>query len=89
MKFEGVITYVGTVEKIGEKEILKQTIVLTEDSDKEYKASISLDVWGDKTEYSSKMKVGEKIAAEINSRAREYNGKYYNSLSMWKFEKLG
>jgi hypothetical protein len=88
MKFEGLVTYVGPVEKIGEKETLKQTIVLTEDSEKEYKGSISLDVWGEKTEYSSRMKLGDKIEAEINSKAREYNGKYYNSLSMWKFNKL-
>jgi LEA14-like dessication related protein len=88
MKFEGLVTYVGPVEKIGENETLKQTIVLTEDSDKEYKGAVALDVWKDKTEYSSSLKLGDKIEAEINSKASEYNGKYYNRLSMWKFNKV-
>jgi hypothetical protein len=35
------------------------------------------------------LNVGEDVIMYFNSRCREYNGKYYNSLSAWKVEVIG
>ena len=32
------------------------------------------------------LNVGDVVSVEVNLRGREYNGKYYTSLQMWKLE---
>ena len=86
MEFEGIITLIGKEETIGEKQLKKITFVLEEESDREYKASIAIDLFGERAELISNYKVGQKVKAALNFRAREYNGRWYNSVSAWKLE---
>lgn len=41
-----------------------------------------------KDEYIGKVKVGDTITAHLNSRVNEYNGRLFNSISVWKIDEL-
>ena len=81
MQFTWSITHVGKVETIGEKSIPKQTIVLEEVTDREYKGSIAVDFRGDKTSLLEWFNVWDEVTVYLNSRAREYNNRRYNGIS--------
>lgn len=87
MQYSGKVTYIGPVEEIGENKTPKITFVLTEITDREYPGSLAVDIWGDKTGLIDGVAEGDEITAFLNSRSREYNGRYYNSISAWRIEK--
>lgn len=89
MEFEGIITYLGNEEEIGQNNLRKVTFVLEEETDREYKASMAIDLFNDRIDMIKEYKQGDKIKASLNFRAREYNGRYFNSIGAWKIEKLG
>ena len=86
MQYEGVITHIGDVEEIGENKTAKKTIVLEENTDREYKGGLAFDLWGEKVSLIDGYNVGDVITVHLNTRAREYNGRWYNSISWWKIE---
>jgi hypothetical protein len=45
-----------------------------------------VDFWRDNTETIEAMSVGDEVTVYLNSRAREYNGRWYNSISGWRIE---
>lgn len=83
MDFTGKITFIGTEEKVGQNETPKLTFVVEEDG-KEYPSSVAVDLRKEKIEEIKKFKVGESIKISMNFRAREYNGRYFNSISAWR-----
>lgn len=91
MIFEGIITQLLAKETITtwwwDRE--KRTFVLEEISDREYKASIAVDVRWEKVMILDQFPVWTAVKVSMNSRAREYNGKRYNSISAWKIEAVG
>ncbi|NOZ44475.1 MAG: DUF3127 domain-containing protein [bacterium] len=87
MEFIGVITTIGKEEEVGSKGLKKLTFVVEENSDKEYKSSMAVDLFNDKIELIKEYKVGDVIKASLNFRAREYNGRWFNSISAWRIEK--
>ncbi len=86
MQFEGKITHILDVETIGENATPKQTVVLEEVTDREYPASITVDFRRDKVELLANISVGDVVKLWLNTRAREYNGKWYNSVSAWRMD---
>ncbi len=88
MIFEGIITQLLAKETIstGWWDREKRTFVIEEISDREYKGSIAVDVRGEKVMILDQFSVGTAVSVSMNSRAREYNGKRYNSISAWKIE---
>lgn len=74
------------VETIGENATPKQTIVMEEVTDREYPASITLDFRRDKVELLANVTVGTVVKVGLNTRAREYNGRWYNSISAWRMD---
>ena len=65
---------------------MKQTFVLEENSDKQYKDSMAIDLFGEKTWLIKNFKVWDSIKVWLNFRAREYNGRRFNSLWAWRVE---
>lgn len=71
----------------------KRTIVVTDDSQPYsndfvltlFKSGEHIDYAKDKFNYN----IGDKVEVEYNSRANEYQGKWYGDLSIWKIEKTG
>ncbi len=87
MEFEGIITMMGKEEAVGQNNLRKLTFVLEEDTDKEYKGSVAIDIFGDKVDIMKDFKQWEKVRASLNFRAREYNGKRYNGVSARRVDK--
>ncbi len=89
MEFEGIITFLGKEEEVGQNGLRKLTFVLEEETDREYKTSMAIDLFNDKIDMIKEYNQGDKIKVWLNFRAREYNGRWFNSIGAWKIEKLG
>lgn len=74
-------------ETVGQNNLRKLTFVLEEDTDKEYKGSIAIDIFGDKVDIMKDYKQGDKVKAGLNFRAREYNGRRFNGVSARRIDK--
>jgi len=90
MNYEGKIVNILAVETIatwwGDRQ--KQTIVLEENRDSEYKWWIVIDFRWEKVSLIAELKVGDLVNVWLNSKAREYNGRWYNAITGRKIEKL-
>lgn len=87
MKFKGKVTSVSQtitgISKAG-NQWRKQDIVITEET--QYPNSIVASVLKDK--YIDRVKIGDTITAHLNTQANEYNGRVYNSVTIWKIDEL-
>lgn len=45
-----------------------------------------IECFKEKIELVAGLKVGDTIKAYLNPRAKEYNGRWYNSVSCWKVD---
>jgi len=86
MEFIGKVLYKSGKEAIGAQGLEKQSIALEESSDKQYKDSIMVDFFGDKCGLIADFKPGDIVKILFNPRAKEYNGKRYNSMNGRKAE---
>jgi len=86
MEFEGTITFIGQETLVWEKQTPKLDFVVEEISDRQYKSSVAIDLFGEKTALIKGFKVWDTIKAALNFRAREYNGRRFNSIWAWKIE---
>jgi len=90
MEFIWTIIAITPIEKIGEKQTEKLSVVLEEVTDKEWKASMAVDLFGEKLNLINWCKEGDIITAHLNFRANESKkeaGKYFNSISAWRIDK--
>ncbi len=88
MDFTGKIIYKGNRETIGQNGMEKMSIVLEEVTDKDYKSSLMIECFKDKIEMIENLNMGDTIKAYINPRSKEYNGRWYNSITCWKVDIL-
>jgi single-stranded DNA-binding protein len=51
-----------------------------------YPKTIHCSVWGDKIDQLSRFNPGDPIRASINLESREYNGRYYTEVRVWKID---
>lgn len=86
MEFQGKIIFKSAIESVGQNGTQKISIVLEEISDREFKSSILLEQLGEKVNLFADHDLGDVVKVGINPRAREYNGRRYNSLLAWKVE---
>lgn len=89
MNFEGTITYISEEQAVGQNNIPKITFVLEENTDREIKGSVAVDVLWEKTELIKAHKIWDSIKVSLNFKASEYNGKRYNRVSCRKIEWQG
>lgn len=87
----------GTIKQIIDKQIIserfcKQDFVLTTDENSPYPQHISLQAENDKCDQLNKFNEGDQVKVQINIKGREWNGpqgvKYFNTISIWKIEKI-
>jgi len=57
---------------------------LLESFDQPYTRKCLFSVWGADRLQQFNLKVGDPVAVDIDIDAREYNGRYYNSLRAWR-----
>jgi hypothetical protein len=89
MTIEGKIIFISGETTVGQKELPKISFVIEENSDREFKNSLMIDLLGDKTEMIKAFKEGDSVKVFLNYRAREYDGRWFNSIGAWKIESLG
>ena len=77
----------GKEETVWQNNLRKLTFVLEEDTDKEYKWSIAVDIFWDKVDMMNEFKQWDKVKTNLNFRAREYNGRRFNGVSARRIEK--
>ena len=67
----------------------KQEFIL-EYPDGNFTAKACFTAWGsDKVQELSKYQVGDKVKVSFNLTSREYNGRWYNDLQIWKIAPAG
>ena len=86
LEIEGKIIQLLAVTKgtSARGEWAKQDFVL-EYQDGNFPAQVCLTAWGqDKVDELAKYKIGDTVKASFNIRAREYNGRWYNDIRVWR-----
>lgn len=66
---------------------IRQDLII--ETDDQFPKKICLSCWGDKAAEAKAFMVGEKIKASVNLESREFNGRWYTDVRVWKFEKSG
>jgi hypothetical protein len=67
----------------------KQEFIL-EYPDGNFTAKACFTAWGqDKVQDLTKYQVGDKVKVSFNLKSREYNGRWYNDLQIWKIAPAG
>jgi single-strand DNA-binding protein len=85
---EGKIIVLGNLEYVWQNQLPKRTFVVEEVADKEWKSGMVIDVTKDKTSLLDDYAVWDIVKVYVNTRANQYNQRWYTSLSAWKIEKL-
>ena len=62
----------------------KQEIIIQ--TEEQYPKSICITLWGNTID--NNIKQGDKIKASIDIESREYQGKWYTTVKVWKIESL-
>ena len=91
MQFIGKITAKGEKQTISEK-YTKLSIVVEEDSNDKYPATMSIDFVNDKIDMLKDVNVGDQVDLDLNFRANESKkqpGVFFNSISCWRMTKIG
>ena len=78
MEITGVIFKVLPMEEYGKNR--KQTIII--DTSAEYNPHIAVDIWNDKI---TSVKEGDVVQMDVNVSSKEYDGKWYTNVSLWKY----
>ena len=86
MDFTGKVIFKGKRETFGQNGMEKMSLVVEEITDKDYKSSLMVECFKEKIELIENLKVGDTIKAYVNPRAKEYNGRRYNSVTCWKVD---
>ena len=84
---KGVLTYKSQVETGTSKSgntWQKQTIVVSRENVNAPYDKVALSVFGDKVNDSERCRVGDKVEITYSISAKEYNGRWYNDVSLYK-----
>ena len=86
MEIEGTVHRVLPVVKgqSARGEWQKQEIVLEQPGD--YNRKVCLSFWGDRVLDVAKLREGDKITASINLESREYNGRWFTEVRVWRMQ---
>lgn len=89
MQYTGTVKFIWPKEEVGANAIVKQTIVLEEETDREFKGGLAVDFFKEKTDLLNDVNVGDMITVYINTRVNESKtqpGRYFNSISGRRLE---
>ena len=91
------IKIVGTIEKLmpisrgvsaAGREWVKQDIVMSM-TNGQFVKHLAATVMGQERIDNFKLRVGDNIVAYLDIDAREYNSRWYNSINIWRVERVG
>ena len=88
MNFKGIIKAITPVQSITTKDNkMLQKVSMLAETEERYPQSITFDVINEDIQKDLPT-VGMRVEVELNARATEYHGKYYNNLRAWKINKI-
>ena len=86
LKVTGQIIQINPTETISDK-FKKRTFTLALDA--KYPQTIQFTLTQDRCDFGNQVRPGDGVEVYFNLEGREYNGKCYNTLNVWKLEKMG
>jgi hypothetical protein len=86
MEIEGTIHRVLPVVKgqSARGEWQKQEIVIEQPGD--YNRKVCLSFWGDRVMDAAKLREGDKVNVSVNLESREYNGRWFTEVRVWRIQ---
>ncbi len=86
MEIEGTIFQVLPVVKgqSARGEWQKQEIVIEQPGD--YNRKVCLSFWGDRVLDAAKLRQGDKVTVSVNLESREYNGRWFTEVRVWRVQ---
>lgn len=63
----------------------KQDVII--ETDGQYPKKVCLSIWGDKID-ENKLQVGNMLMLDFDAESREFSGKWYTDLKVWKIDVL-
>lgn len=65
----------------------KQEFIL--ETDDQFPKQVCMNMWGDKIDELKNLTIGQTIKASVNIESREFNGRWYTDVKVWKLETTG
>ena len=65
----------------------KQDLII--ETDEQYPKTVCLTCWTNQIDEIQKMVPGQLVKAQIDISSREFNGKWYTDVRVWRFEPVG
>ncbi len=85
MEITGKVLKVTENEQISEN-LTKRLLIVEYAENPQYPETISFEAVNTKTSLLDNLRPGQQVTVHFNLKGREYKGKYYNTLSVWKVE---
>jgi len=82
MQIEGTVRHVGQTESVGSNGFQKRLLVV-ETADK-YDNLCPIEFKKDKCALLDQVTAGQRVTVDVNIGGREYNGRYFASITGWK-----
>jgi hypothetical protein len=83
MTITGTVHHIGQTEVISDKFSKRLLVVATEDK---FNNLAPIEFTKEKTGLLDGLQIGQSVSIEVNLGGREWNGKYFASITGWKIE---
>lgn len=87
MEITGVIKAILPVQSGTSKSgnVWQKADFLIEEEGGNYPNSMVITAFGDRVEKLNTLRVGDRVTARFDTQAREYNGRYFNNITLYDF----
>lgn len=85
-EIEGTIKQIGEVQSFASGFAKREIVITTEDK---FPQDIALEALKEKMDLLDGFRAGEKVKASFDIRGREYQGRHFVNLTLWKIERNG
>ncbi len=65
----------------------KQEFII--ETDDQFPKQVCMNMWGDKIDELKNLSIGQNIKASVNIESREFNGRWYTDIKVWKLDAAG
>ena len=86
MTFEWKIIFISEETLVWKNQLPKISFVVEEESEKEYKNTVLVDLLWERTEMIKQYNVWDHVKVFLSFRVSEFNEKRYNNIWAWKIE---
>ena len=80
----GTVHHIGQTEQVGSNGFTKRLLVVH--NGEQYDPLVPCELKKDKCALADSLQVGQSVTVHVNLGGREWNGKYFASVSAWKIE---